>query len=74
MSEEEYISNINKFITDLEQLRDKNILEGALITGKLHWQLLQKTNYESKASAYDFVIRKLRRTFNLINNGKETNT
>lgn len=26
--------------------------------------------HESKAAAYDFVVRKLKRTFNLINNAK----
>lgn len=63
MSEEEYISKIKKLVADLENLRDSHL--NSLRPSVMH---------ESKASALDFVVRKLRRTFNLINNGKKTNT
>lgn len=70
MSEEKIIQTIN----DLEIISNQHKLEAALITSPLDWQLSIKNMHESKAAAYDFVIRKLKRTFNIINNGKETNT
>lgn len=70
MSEEKII----QVITDLENISNQHKLEAAMIRGTLDWQLRIKNMHESKAAAYDFVVRKLKRTFNLINNGKETNT
>ena len=66
--------NLLNFITDIEKIRDGHKFEAALITGELNWQLVIKNMHESKAAAYDFVIRKLKREFNLTNHEKETNT
>ncbi len=62
MSEEKII----QVITDLENIRDGHKMEAAIITGNLDWQLRIKNMHESKAAAYDFVVRKLKRTFNLV--------
>ena len=70
MSEEKII----QVITDLENISNQHKLEATMIRGTLDWQLRIKNMHESKAAAYDFVVRKLKRTFNLTNNGKETNT
>lgn len=72
MSEEEYISKINKLVSDLETVRDRHKFEAASYSDSQMPHLYQRLQnmHESKAAAYDFVVRKLKRTFNLINNGK----
>jgi hypothetical protein len=69
MSEEMII----QVITDLENISNGHKLEAAMITGVLDWELRIKTMHESKAAAYDFVVRKLKRKFNISNHEKETN-
>ena len=66
--------DILKLVQDIEEIRDSHRLEAALITSELNWQLVIKNMHESKAAAYDFVVRKFRRKFNLTNHEKETNT
>ena len=74
MSEEEYISKIRQFISDIEKVRNDHDLEYQMCR-------IEKTDLSQKISrmhfdkkcAYDFVLRKLRRTFNLINNAKSKN-
>lgn len=66
MIEEE---KILKFISDIEQIRDGHSTDAILFNLNLDWHQRMKTMHEAKAAAYDFVIRKLKRTFNL-NNGK----
>ena len=65
---------IIQVITDLEKISNQHKLEAALITGTLDYQIRIKNMHEHKAAAYDFVVRKLKRKFNIINNVKETNT
>lgn len=65
---------ILQVITDIENISNGHKMEASMITGTLDWQLRIKNMHESKAAAYDFVVRKLKRKFNIINNGKETNT
>lgn len=65
---------ILQVITDIENISNGHKLEAAMIKPDFDWQLRIKNMHESKAAAYDFVVRKLKRKFNLINNGKETNT
>lgn len=64
---------IIQVITDIENISNGHKMEAATMSDKLDWQLRIKNMHEDKAAAYDFVVRKLKRTFNLINNGKETN-
>ena len=66
--------DILKFISEIERIRDGHKMEAAIITGRLHWQVNLKTMHESKAAAYDFVVRKLKRQFKLTNHEKKTNT
>lgn len=64
-----------KFIYDIEKIRDGHIFEYELCKSE-RTELASKIGdmHYNKYKAYDFVIRKLKRTFNLTNNGKEANT
>lgn len=75
MTEDEYKANISKFIADIESIRNAHNLDACLYKGELDWQKRLKTMSESKAAAYDFVIRKLKRAFNIVNeNGNNKKT
>lgn len=71
MSEE--IEKIKQVISELETIRDRHRLD-FVIANRYEGLMATKVNHNSKADAYDYVIRKLYRTFNLTNNAKETNT
>jgi len=65
MNEEEYLHKINKFISDIEKVRDGHNAEALNFNLDLPWHHGLKRMHEEKAKAYDFVIRKLKRTFNI---------
>lgn len=71
MTEQECISKVNKLIEDLERMVNQHKLDAGLFILTLEWQRRIRIMHESKAGAYNFVIRKLRRTFNL--NKNDTN-
>lgn len=71
MTADEYKDKLTKFIADIESIRNAHNLDACLYKGELDWQKRLKTMSESKAAAYDFVIRKLKRTFNIVNDEKE---
>lgn len=70
---EEIINKLKVVVSDLESIRDKHRLDFS-DADKYEGLMATKINHNSKADAYDYVIRKLNRTFNLLNDGKETNT
>lgn len=72
MSEQEYIDKIKNFISDIERVRDGHKADISFFNLETDFHKSWRLMHESKAAAYDFVIRKLRRTFNIVNDGKET--
>jgi hypothetical protein len=50
---------VEKLLEDLERLRNGNEIEAMTSTIESH-----RINYDSKAKAYQFVIRKIRRMIN----------
>lgn len=70
---EDILNKIKTVISDLETLRDRHKLDFDT-ADRYEGLMATKITHNSKADAYDYVIRKLNRTFNLLNNGKETNT
>lgn len=60
------IEDIKQLIADIETLRDGHKMDAAMIhAGSLDIHLRIKNMHESKAAAYDFVIRKMKRKFKL---------
>ncbi len=74
MSEEEYISKINMFVSDMEKTRDAHDRKAESILGLTPSTERLKMIHLAKSETYNLVVKELSRTFNLINNGKETNT
>lgn len=74
MTEAEYKDKLNKFISDIETVRDGHKMDALLCNEKTDLAKRSKDFHTNKAAAYDFVIRKLRRTFNIVNDDKETST
>jgi ribosome-associated translation inhibitor RaiA len=65
MTDKQWEEKINNFLSAIEQVRDKHKFESAMILGASEYTFRIKSMHDDKAAAYDFVLRKLKRQFNL---------
>lgn len=65
MAEEDIIHKIKKVVSDIERIRDGHKMDALICNEKCDMGKRSKDFHTNKASAYDFVIRKLKREFDL---------
>jgi hypothetical protein len=65
MTDKEWEDKIREFISDIEKVRDEHKQDSSMIVGLSEITFRKKSEHDNKAKAYDFVVRKLKRQFNL---------